>query len=379
MKRIYLDHAATTPLSPKVREAMEPWLDAGNPSSLHSEGRKAREAVDTAREVVSERLGCSFGEVIFTSCGTEAANLAIIGTALANLEGARKRILFSAAEHHCVLHTQPILEKLGYQVELVPVDRVARIDLDALTESLGEDVLLVSAMHANNELGTWQPAREVAEQAHRHGALYHCDAVQTFGWYDWKVADLDADFVTASAHKLCGPKGVGALYTRAGVKPQPLMVGGGQEREVRAGTENVAGIVGFGAASGQVSSVAEKRAARDAFLAGLAKTNLAWKLTAPVEEVLDGHAHIRIPGVTAETMLILLDRLGVSASSGAACSSGSLEASHVLLACDYDEQSAKEGLRFTFGASNTVDEARRAAVIVAEAALQIRDAKSSSA
>lgn len=355
---------------------MAPWLDAGNPSSLHAEGRKAREAVDMAREALSFRLGCSFGEVIFTSSGTEAANLAILGTALANLEGARKRILYSATEHHCVLHTQPILEKLGYQVELVPVDRIARIDLEALGKLMGDDVLLLSAMHANNEVGTWQPVREVADLAHRFGVLFHCDAVQTFGWYDWKVADLGADFVSVSAHKLNGPKGAGALYTRAGVKPQPLMVGGGQEREVRAGTENVAGIIGFGAASRGSLGVEGKREARNAFLASLAKTDFDWNLTAPVEDVLDGHAHLRISGVTAETMLILLDRMRVSASSGAACSSGSLEASHVLLACGYGEHEAKEGLRFTFGPLNTVEEAERAAAIVSEAAVQIINAAS---
>lgn len=369
MRRIYLDHAATTPLHTSARGAMLPWLDCGNPSSLHEEGRRARQAIDQAREVLSARLGCLFAEVLFTSSGTEAANLAIIGSALANQDPVRKRILFSASEHHCVLHTQPILEKLGYRVEILPVDNVARVQLGG---DSWEDVLLVSVMHANNELGTWQPVREVAEKSKSNGVLFHCDAVQTFGWYDWKVSDVDADLVTMSAHKLQGPKGVGAIYIRAGVKPQPISVGGGQEREVRAGTENVAAMVGFAAALNATtpSDTLAKRKARDAFLAGLPPSG--WQLTAPLDQVLDGHAHVRFEGASAESMLILLDRMGVSASSGAACSSGSLEPSHVLLACGYSEAIAKEGLRFTFGPSSTLEDAQEAAQRVGEAAKKVR-------
>jgi cysteine desulfurase len=234
---------------------------------------------------------------------------------------------------------------------------------------LGRDVLLVSVMHANNELGTVQPARRVADLAHAHGALFHCDAVQTFLTLPWKVSDLDADMVTIAAHKVYGPKGVGAIYTRAGVKLKPVSVGGGQEREIRAGTENVAAIVGFAAAvSAQVAD--ERSTPRDVFLDRL--SDAAMLTVLDKSHALPGHAHIRFPGVSAESMLILLDRMGVSASSGSACSSGSLEPSHVLLACGYSAGEAKEGLRFTFGLLTSVDDAEEAAGRVNQAARQIK-------
>ncbi|MEA2552896.1 MAG: cysteine desulfurase [Fimbriimonadaceae bacterium] len=371
---MYLDYAATTPLLPEAAAAMQPWLQSnyGNPSSLHAEGRRAKDAIDEAREIVSTALGCLFAEVIFTSSGTEAANLAIIGAALANDNTRRKRILLGAAEHHCVLHTASILQRLGYKVELIPVDRLARIRLDALEQMLSDDVLLVSVMHANNELGTMQPVAEVARVTHRHGALYHCDAVQTFLGSPWTVQDIDADLLTISAHKIHGPKGIGALYIRAGTMIKPLTTGGGQERELRAGTESVAGIVGFGEAVRQIPKMPDnRRAARDAFQQGLHST-AAIPSVANREDILPGHVHVRFPGIAAETMLILLDRLGVSASSGAACSSGSIEPSHVLLACGYSEEEAKEGLRFTFGHETSTQEATEAAARVIEAASQIR-------
>ena len=376
--RIYLDYAATTPLAPEVRSAMEPWLDCGNPSSLHLEGRRARQAIDEARETVSSRLGCSFGEVVFSSSGTEAANMAILGAALGNQEPARGRILFSSVEHHCVLHTSSILKKFGYQVELIPVNGIGQLDLNALEGQLGPDVLLVSAMHINNEIGTAHP--NFASMCRRNGALIHRDAVQSFGWYPWTVSEIDADLISVSGHKLYGPKGVGALFIRAGTKIQPLSVGGGQEREMRAGTENVAAIVGFGEAVRQMTgdpSAAERRSqARDAFLQRLSQVaGGLFALTAPPEVAAGSHAHLRFPGISAESMLILLDRMQVSASSGAACSSGSLEPSHVMLACGYTEAETREGLRFTFGRETTKDEATRAAEIVAEAADQISAAR----
>ncbi len=379
MKRIYLDHAATTPVLPEVAEAMEPWLGGsyGNPSSLHEEGRRARAAVDEARETLSRHLGCLFAEVLFTSSGTEAANLAILGAALANEDTSRRRVLLGAAEHHCVLHTAPLLRRLGYVVELIPVDRTARVRVDAIAEMLGDDVLLVSVMHANNELGTIQPVREVAALSRQHGALFHCDAVQTFA----TASELEADLVSYSAHKVYGPKGIGAIYVKAGTRVKPLAVGGGQEREMRAGTENVAGIVGFAAAvkargrtevrhTGSGVNYA-LRLARDTFLDLL--VDAGFVPTMPNrDDSLDGHAHVRLPGVNAETMLIRLDRMGVSASSGAACSSGSLEPSHVLLVCGYSEQEAKEGLRFTLGRPTTIGDAEEAANRVIEAADAIR-------
>jgi cysteine desulfurase len=380
MRRIYLDHAATTPLAPEALEAMLPWLEDeyGNPSSLHADGRSAKDAIDEAREVVSGALGCLFAEVVFTGSGTEAANLAILGAALHNKDRSRSRILLGAAEHHCVLHTQPLLERFGYCVELIPVDREARVSPSALASLLGDDVLLVSVMHANNELGSLNTVRPLADLAHGVGALMHTDAVQTFG-RPWRVDDLDADLVSISAHKINGPKGVGALYLRAGVKLQPLIVGGGQEREMRAGTENVAGIAGFGAAVrlrgkrklAQDDGRSSQEQARDAFVAELVSHGFVPTLSS-FDEVLPGHAHLRLPGVDAETMLIRLDRMELSASSGAACSSGSLEPSHVLLACGYSERESREGLRFTFPIDADLAEAEEAAERVIEAADGIR-------
>lgn len=355
--RIYLDHAATTPLAPAVREAMLPWLDAGNASSLHAEGRRAKDAIDAAREALSRRLGCEFGEVVFTSGGTEAANFAILGTALANRDPHRRRILLGAAEHHCVLHTRPLLERLGYEVDLIPVDRYARINPDALAGLLSEDVLLVSTMHANNELGTINDVPAIAALVKAAGAYHHVDAVQTFLALPWQVADLGADFVSISAHKANGPKGVGALYVKAGVKPTPISVGGGQEREMRAGTENVAAIVGFSAVIPLPRS--NPSPLRDAFEADLQE--LATFTVPPEVPRLPGHSHLRVPNVRAEILLILLDRMGVAASSGAACSSGAVEPSHVLLAAGFTSEEAKEGLRFSFGSQTSREEADEAA------------------
>jgi cysteine desulfurase len=359
---------------------MRPWLDRefGNASSLHSEGRAARRAIDEAREIVSEALGSDFAEIIFTSSGTEAANLAIVGAAIANTDPKRNRVLFSAVEHHCVLETRPLLEKLGYRVGTIPVDREARTSLEDFEQLIGEDVLLVSVMHANNEIGTIQPIHEVAEIAHRVGALYHCDAVQTFCEIPFRLADL----ISVSAHKIYGPKGAGALYVKAGTKIKPLTVGGGQERELRAGTENVAAIIGFGAAVKWLRANPHvfnaKERARDAFVETLRKSENP-RLRFSVEDTaktISGHAHLRVEGLSAESMLIVLDRMGVSASSGAACSSGSIEPSHVLLACGYSQEQAREGLRFTFGIHSTEEEAMEAAHRVEEAAKQVALGKS---
>lgn len=374
MVRIYLDNAATTPMLPQVVEAMRPWLttEFGNPSSLHAEGRKAREAIDRSRATLADKLGVLFAEVTFTSSGTEAANLGILGAALGNNDTGRNRILLGAAEHHCVLHTTPLLERLGYSVETIPVDRVARVRIDRLQELMAEDVLLVSVMHANNELGTIQPVQDVTQLAKQVGALVHCDAVASFGSLDVRPDELGVDLLSLSAHKINGPKGVGALYVRAGTKVSPLSLGGGQERELRAGTENVACIVGFARAVDLLDGSSSK-APRDAFVRRsqeLRPPGLEFT-TDFGEAVLPGHAHLRFAGISAEPMLIVLDREGISASSGAACSSGSLEPSHVLLAAGYSEAQAKEGLRFTFGRTNTVEEALHAAEVVSSAAQRL--------
>jgi len=381
-ERIYLDHAATTPLAEEARVAMLPFLggEFGNASSTYQEGRRAKEAIDLVRETVSQQLGCLFGEVTFTSSGTEAANLAILGTVLAH-KGNRKVVLVGAAEHHCVLHTQAMVERLGFEFRLLPCDSCGRVSAANLPPSL-DDVLLVSTMYANNEVGSVSDVAVIAAACREHGVLFHTDAAQAFPFASrperWTVDDLGADLVSISGHKFYGPKGVGALYVRAGTPMAPIIVGGGQEREVRAGTENVAGIVGLGAGlTLTVSSphwVEEKRQTRDAFESKLGDQVC---LTVSAGDRLPGHCHVRFPGIDAETMLIRLDRMGLSASSGAACSSGSLEPSHVLMACGYSEDQAREGLRFSFGRGQSVALAEQAAGIVLSAANDIRKTRKS--
>ena len=347
-KRIYLDYAATSPLRPEVRKAMLPWLESGNPSSLHVDGRRAKGAIDQARERVSTALECEFGECLFTSSATESANAAIIGAALANEDSRRRRVLISAAEHHCVLHTQSILERLGYQVTLLPVSRDTRPDFERTASELTSDVLLIAVMHANNETGAITDVAPLADKAHEAGILVFSDAVQTFTKIPNLVKKLKADLIAVSAHKIGGPQGAGALYVKAGTKLKSFIGGGGQERELRGGTENVAGIVGFAAVVTLPMSDAMTKSARDALLKRLVAGGAVPTLS-PETPTLNTHCHVRFPGVESESMLIRLDRAGVSASAGAACSSGSLEASHVLLAAGFSEAEAKEGLRFTLG------------------------------
>jgi cysteine desulfurase len=369
--RIYLDHAATTALLPDVKARMTEAMERfGNPSSLHDHGRNAKHEIDWSREIVAEALGCMFAEVVFTGSGTEAANLAIIGSALANDDIRRSRILLSAVEHHCVLHTQPLLEKLGYTVELIPVDRESFVDLKRYEAMLGGDVLLVSVMSANNETGAIQPLKEVISLAHKKKIKVHCDHVQGFLKAIPNPIMLGADLVSVAAHKINGPKGVGALAVLNGTKIKPLITGGEQEREMRGGTENVIGIVGFGEAI-LGHKVMKLRVLRDRFLDSL----LTIGAVATVKDrarTLDSHVHVRFPGIDAETLLIRLDREGISASSGAACSSGSIEASHVLLACGYTELESKEGLRFSLGVGNTAEELGRAFEAISRCLHEIR-------
>lgn len=315
--------------------------------------------IDAAREIVAGAMQCLPGEVVFTSSGTEACVTAIIGAARAGLSGSRRRILVGAAEHHAVLHCEKQLLELGYSVEFVPVTPVGATDVSRLGAS--DDVLLVCAMHANNETGAITDVATVTEKCKAAGALFFCDAIQTFG----KLPLPDADLVAVSAHKVYGPKGAGALKIRAGVKIEPLMAGGGQEREMRGGTENVAAVVGFGEACRTV--LTSPTSPTQTFIDEVRRLIPSAIFTAQGEPCLPTHAHLRIPGVSAEVALINLDRLGVAASSGAACSSGSVEPSHVLLAAGLSEQEAAEGLRFTFGRDNTERQARSAAECLAEA------------
>lgn len=355
MNRLYFDSAATTPLLPEVTEAMLAWLKGGwgNPSSLHADGRRAKEGIDQAREICSDAFGCLFGEFHFCSGGTESCNWAVIGGALAAPES-RREVLLGAAEHHAVLYTKTMLERLGFSVKHIRTDCEAQIDLNHLDDLVGDQTALVSVMHANNETGRINPVLQASEIVHSAGAIFHVDSVQSYPHV--KSADLGADLASMSAHKFGGPKGAGGLWIKAGIKPVPLIVGGGQEREMRAGTENTPAIVGMGEAVRQQGLhpewQAQKKAARDAFLAGL-DFELPFRVTCPSLSAdpsgfLPGHLHLIVPGL-AERVLIRMDQEGVSASSGAACSSGSLEPSHVMSACGLKGKEASGGIRFSFG------------------------------
>lgn len=365
MKRLYLDHAATSPLLDSVHDAMartavEGW---GNPSSLHAEGRRAKQWIDVARERVSGAFGVGFGSVVFTSGGTEAAELALLGTLLANTNPSRNRVLMNAVEHRCVLAQSDWLSRLGVRTEVVRVGKDGRIDLNHLEELLDGDVLLVACMHVNNETGAVQPVHEVSRLCRDRDAIFFCDAVQSFP--EAKLDDLGVDLASCSAHKIGGPPGVGALAYGSRARLQPVALGGPQERGLRAGTENLPGIVGLGEAV-----VAYRAGCRpaDAFLNRLQELlGEGVERVLPLETPQSGrHAQVRFVGRVAETTLILLDRAGISASGGSACSSGSFEPSHVLTAMGWDTARAREAVRFSFSPTMTESEARHAAERVAE-------------
>ncbi|HLI48751.1 MAG TPA: IscS subfamily cysteine desulfurase [Chthonomonas sp.] len=366
-KIIYLDHAATTPVEPEVLEAMLPWLQEsfGNPSSIHRLGREARAALDSARDSVAALIGADYSEIYFTSSGTEADNLAIIGTMLA-APPFKNHLVVSAIEHHAVLHSAHFLETLGYRVTVVPVNPDGVVEPQAVAEAITDSTTLVSIMHANNEIGTIQPIAEIAAIAHERGALFHTDAVQTAGLLPIHVRELNCDLLSLSAHKLYGPKGAGALYIRQGLKVSPILYGGSQEREKRAGTENVAALVGFGKAA----ELAMAQRQNDAVTIAALRDRLQQKLLEGCPDLrINGHRHNHLPGllnvsvegIEGATLLMNLDRLGIAVSSGAACSSGSIEPSHVLLALGLPRSLAASGIRFSIGRHNTVDEIDHAA------------------
>ena len=365
---IYLDHAATTPLRPEVLDAMLPYLSGqfGNPSSAHAWGRAAREGLDDAHERLARAIGADARELVFTSGGTEASNLALKGAAWAGrARGAR--IVASAVEHHAVGHTLSHLEKFGFEVVLVPVDRYGRVDPDEVERAITDRTVLVAVMLANNEVGTLQPIGEIARIAHAHrGVLLHVDAVQAAPWVALDVASLGADLLALGAHKAEGPKGTGALWIRKGTHILAQQHGGSQERHRRAGTENVAGAVGMAAA---FELVAAERPATAEHVRAL-RDRLAAALL-PVDGVeLTGHPTERLPhilsvvvrGIDGGSVVLALDLEGIAASTGSACSSGSSEVSHVLTAMGYPADEARGALRISLGRTTTeaeVDEACR--------------------
>ena len=364
---IYLDHAATTPLDERVLDAMLPYLrdQFGNASSVHVMGQAARRAIDRARAEVADLIGAEPSEIVFTSGGTEADNLAVAGLLGARRDG-RRAVVTSRIEHHAVLHACQAAERRGSPLALLAPDRRGRLDPEAFRETVGDDTALVTVMAAQNELGTIEPVREIADIAHRRGALVHSDAVQICGQMPVDVGDLGVDALTLTAHKFYGPKGVGALYLRRATPIDPAQLGGGQERGRRAGTENVAGIVGFGAAARIAAAELTERAARirtlrDRLWQALRDLPGAERLGDP-DHCLPGHLPVRFAGVDGEALVLNLDLHCVCASMGSACGSGSLEASHVLTAIGLDAASAREGLRLTVGKENTeaeIDEAAR--------------------
>lgn len=361
---VYLDHAATTPVDPAVVEAMLPYFTEqfGNPSSIYRLGRNALQALDDARAITAEALHCAPKEIVFLGGGSESDNLAIKGVAFAaRAAGKGAHLITSAIEHHAVLHACEYLKTFGFEVTVLPVDRDGLVAPDDLCAAIRPDTVLASIMYANNEIGTIQPIAELGAICRERGVIFHTDAVQAAGSLPLDVELLNVDLLSLTAHKFYGPKGVGALYVRRGVQLMPQINGGGQERRRRAGTENVPGIVGFATAlrlaeERRESYVAEALVLRDRLIDGI--------LTAIPEARLNGHRSRRLPNnanlsfarTEGESILLLLDQAGIAASSGSACTSGSLEPSHVLKAIGLDDEIAHGSVRFTLGKDTTADD-----------------------
>jgi cysteine desulfurase len=359
---IYLDHNATTPLRPAVWEAMRPFLTEafGNPSSLHREGLQARDAVEEAREYVARLIGASTDEILFTSSGTEADNLAILGSVLAQQRRGR-HIVTSQIEHPAVLGGCRALEAQGYRVTRLPVGSGGTIDPDDLARVLTDDTILLTLMHANNEVGTIQPIQACAALAHARGALVHTDAVQSLGKVSTLVDELEVDLLSLSGHKIHGPKGVGALYVRRGIALAPIITGGPQEHGLRGGTEHVAAVVGLGVAARvagtQMSDTMPQLAAlRDRLEHGIVATIPDVLVNGATAPRLPTTANVSFKGVDGQSLVVALDLKGVASSTGSACSSGSLEPSHVLIAMGLPDQWLQGAVRFSLGAGNTSTE-----------------------
>jgi cysteine desulfurase len=362
MKPIYLDYAATTPADPAVVQAMIPYFhDAfGNPSAIYSYGQEAKNAIEKARSAISSLIGASDEEIVFTSGGTEADNYALKGVAFVNQKKGN-HIITLAIEHHAVLESCKFLSKMGFKITYVPVDKYGLVDPDQVKKAITDKTILISVMHANNEVGTIQPITEISHIAREAGVFLHTDAVQTAGHIPTDVNQLGVDLLSISAHKLYGPKGVGALYIRKGTKLMTFMHGGGQERGRRASTENVPGIVGFGKAAELVQPELNKEmervtGLRDKLIAGILKQVDHVHLNGHPVKRLPNNVNISVEFVEGESMCLNMDMAGICASTGSACSSASLEASHVLLAMGLDPVQAHGSLRFTLGKWTTEEE-----------------------
>lgn len=378
-KSIYLDNSATTPLKKEVLDAMLPYLTEhyGNPSSIYKIGREAKSAIEAAREQVARALGANVKEIFFTGCGTEADNWAIKGIALAKAK-LGKHIISSKIEHHAVLHTLQSLEKQGYEVTYLDVDEYGKISLKDLEAAIRPDTILITIMTANNEVGTIQPIAEIGKIAKEHGVLFHTDAVQAIGSMNINVAEMNIDLLSLSAHKFGGPKGIGALYVRNGVRPEIFMHGGAQERARRAGTENVASVVGLGKAIELATKNIDEKsskisAMRDRLIKEIPEKIPYVKLNGHPTDRLCGNVNFSFQFIEGEALLLMLDLNGIAASSGSACTSGSLDPSHVLLALGLPHEIAHGSLRLSIGEINTDEDIDYVLEVLPQIVQRLRD------
>jgi cysteine desulfurase len=377
MKRIYMDYAATTPVDPRVLKAMQPYQSKkfGNTMSLHSFGQEAKEALEESRRKVSRLLNAKLGKVIFTGSATEANNQALKGVAFAN-RGKGKHIVVSSIEHHCVLDSARWLQRQGFEVTYLPVDSHGLVDPSAVSNAIRKDTILVSVMHANNEIGTIEPVGEIGKICREKGVYFHTDAAQSLGKISVDVEEMSVDLLTACAHKMYGPKGVGALFVRDGVRIEPLLHGGGHEFGLRSSTVNVAGVVGFGAAADVARREMESESKK--------LTKLRDRLAEGVLDIdqahLNGHPTLRLPTIAnfwlafieGESLVAQLDVRGVAASTGSACSSESLEPSHVLIAIGLRHEEAHGSLRLSLGRWTTRQEVDYVVKVLPDAVQRLR-------
>ncbi len=382
MERLYFDHNATTPVLPEVQEAMLPFYMGayGNPSSIHHFGQQARAAVEQARAEVARLLNCRPNEVVFTSGGTEANNLAVFGAvrAATGAGGGRQHVITTEIEHHAVLNACQALEKEGVAVTYLPVGPSGVVEPDDVRRALGPETVLVTVMYANNEIGAVQPVAEIAALARAHGVLMHTDAVQAAGKIPLDAKALGVDLLSISGHKIYAPKGVGALFVRRNTLLKPLSYGGHHERDRRAGTENVAGIVGLGRAA----EIARQSLAAESARLGALRDRLERGILAHVDEAgVNGDPLRRVPNTTnihfdhveGEALVISLDLKGIACSTGAACSSGAIEPSHVLTAIGLRSDQARASLRFSLGRHNTAEQVDRVIEVLPEVVARLRD------
>lgn len=371
MDRIYLDHAATSPMHPAVIEQMVPHMQNvfGNPSSIHEFGRESRRLLDEARSVIAASLHARPKEIIFTSGGTEADNMAILGTAAAYRHKGN-HIITTQVEHHAVLNTCKNLEKQGFEVTYLPVDTDGSISVEELKKALKPETILVTIMYGNNETGSIQPVQEIGMALKNHPALFHTDAVQAYGLLDLDVKECGIDMLSASGHKINGPKGTGFLYLREGISLKQQSYGGEQELKRRAGTENVPGIYGLKAAAELALNTKEEKAAQYRefklkLMEVLKEEEVSFEVNGTLESSLPHVLNLYFPGTNVEAMLVNMDLAGIAVSSGSACTAGSIEPSHVLTAMYGDHERTKASIRFSFGYGNTLDQIEKTARVTA--------------